>query len=109
MEPLTRRQREVVTLVARGLTNREIAERLFLSERTVEGHLEQIRVRLGVRSRTQIVAWDLEDRVTGAAGVDAPEIHYARSGSVDIAYQVAGDADAADLLAFSSGRCRSTA
>jgi class 3 adenylate cyclase/DNA-binding CsgD family transcriptional regulator len=102
MEPLTRRQREVVSLVARGLSNREIAERLFLSERTVEGHLEQIRIRLGVRSRTQIVAWELEDRVTGSAAAGVPETHYARSGSVDIAYQVAGDADAPDLLAFSS-------
>jgi pimeloyl-ACP methyl ester carboxylesterase/DNA-binding CsgD family transcriptional regulator len=102
MEPLTRRQREVVSLVARGLTNREIAERLYLSERTVEGHVEQIRMKLGVRSRTQIVAWDLEDRVTSSVGVRPPEIRYARSGSVDIAYQVLGKAEAPDLLMFSS-------
>ncbi len=56
MEPLTRRQREVASLLARGLTNREISERLVLSERTVESHIEQIRAKLGVRSRTQIVA-----------------------------------------------------
>jgi class 3 adenylate cyclase/DNA-binding CsgD family transcriptional regulator len=102
MEPLTRRQREVASLVARGLTNRAIAERLYLSERTVEGHVEQIRMKLGVHTRTQIVAWDLEERLTGSVGLESPEIRYARSGSVDIAYQVLGEAEAPDLLMFSS-------
>ena len=54
---LTKRQVEVARLVAEGLTNREIADRLFLSERTVEGHLEQIRAKLGFNSRAQIAAW----------------------------------------------------
>ena len=39
---LTRRAKEVADLVALGLTNREIAKRLFLSDRTVEWHIEQI-------------------------------------------------------------------
>jgi trimeric autotransporter adhesin len=58
---LTRREREVAALVAEGLTNREIAERLFISERTADGHLEHIREKLGVRSRAQITAWVIEE------------------------------------------------
>lgn len=57
---LTRREREVAALVAEGLTNREIAERLFISERTADGHLEHIREKLGIRSRSQIAAWVVE-------------------------------------------------
>jgi DNA-binding CsgD family transcriptional regulator/sugar lactone lactonase YvrE len=54
---LTRREREVALLVAQGLTNREIATRLFISERTAESHVEQIRGKLGFHSRAQIAAW----------------------------------------------------
>jgi predicted ATPase/DNA-binding CsgD family transcriptional regulator len=54
---LSRREREVANLVAEGLTNRQIAARLFISERTAEGHVEQIRNKLGFTSRSQIAAW----------------------------------------------------
>lgn len=54
---LTRREREVAGLVAQGLTNREIAKRLFISERTAEYHVEQIRNKLGFHARSQIAAW----------------------------------------------------
>ncbi len=54
---LTRREREVAALVAEGLTNREIAKHLFISERTADGHLEHIREKLAVKSRAQIAAW----------------------------------------------------
>jgi DNA-binding CsgD family transcriptional regulator/sugar lactone lactonase YvrE len=54
---LSRRELEVAHLVAEGLTNREIAARLFVSERTVDGHLEHIREKLGVTSRAQVAAW----------------------------------------------------
>jgi len=47
----------VAILVAQGLTNREIATRLFISERTAESHVEQIRGKLGFRSRVQIANW----------------------------------------------------
>ena len=47
-------------LVAGGMTNREIAEKLFLSERTVEGHVERIRSKLGFRSRTEVARWAVE-------------------------------------------------
>lgn len=62
LAPLTRRETEVAELVAKGLTNREIATRLFISERTVESHVEQIRNKLGFHSRTQIAAWMVETR-----------------------------------------------
>jgi ABC-type amino acid transport substrate-binding protein/DNA-binding CsgD family transcriptional regulator len=58
--PLTRRELEVADLVRDGLTNREMAARLFLSERTIEGHVAQICSKLGVRSRLQIATWVLE-------------------------------------------------
>jgi pimeloyl-ACP methyl ester carboxylesterase len=54
---LTTRQGQVAALVTQGLTNREIGERLGIDERSAEGHVERIRVRLGVRSRAQIAAW----------------------------------------------------
>ena len=53
-EALTAREREVCELVAAGATNREAAERLFLSDRTVEHHLRQSYRKLGVRSRTEL-------------------------------------------------------
>ena len=55
--PLSRREREVVTMVAAGMTNKEIAQRLFIAERTAEGHVERIRNKLDVRSRTEVATW----------------------------------------------------
>jgi predicted ATPase/DNA-binding CsgD family transcriptional regulator len=57
---LSRRELEVAALVAQGLTNREIAARLFISERTADGHLEHIREKLGVGTRAQVAAWHVE-------------------------------------------------
>ena len=54
---LTARQLQVAALVADGLTNRQIAGRLGIEERSAEGHVERIRQRLGVRSRAQIASW----------------------------------------------------
>ncbi|HEY9325607.1 MAG TPA: LuxR C-terminal-related transcriptional regulator, partial [Candidatus Limnocylindria bacterium] len=54
---LTKREREVAAYVAEGLTNRDIAERLVISDRTVESHVEHIRNKLGVRSRAQVATW----------------------------------------------------
>ena len=55
--PLTRREFEVARLVARGLTNREIAEELRITPRTAGSHLEHIRAKLGVGRRSEIAAW----------------------------------------------------
>ena len=57
--PLSAREREVAELVSRSLSNREIAQRLVLSERTVETHVRNILTKLGFSSRTEIVAWVL--------------------------------------------------
>jgi non-specific serine/threonine protein kinase len=54
---LTRRETEVAALAARGLTNRDIAARLFLSVRTVEVHVDHILTKLGFHTRTQLAAW----------------------------------------------------
>jgi pimeloyl-ACP methyl ester carboxylesterase len=64
-DELTRRQREVAELVSRGATNREIATQLGIEERSAEGHVERIRLRLGFRSRAQIAAWVSEQRTVG--------------------------------------------
>jgi DNA-binding CsgD family transcriptional regulator len=54
--PLTAREREIGTLAAAGLASREIAQRLFLSRRTVENHLQNIYAKLGVRGRNGLAA-----------------------------------------------------
>jgi DNA-binding CsgD family transcriptional regulator len=67
--PLTDRQLEVAALVAQGRTNRQIAGRLGIEERSAEGHVERIRLRLGVTSRAQIAAW----WARGARDAEPPE------------------------------------
>ncbi|TSD40397.1 protein kinase [Rhodococcus sp. KBS0724] len=57
---LTKRERQVAELISEGLTNRKIAEKLFISPRTAQGHVENILVKLGFSSRTQIAAWFIE-------------------------------------------------
>lgn len=54
---LTGREREVAALIAQGKSNREIADALVLSERTVEGHVGNILNKLGFHARTQIATW----------------------------------------------------
>ena len=56
-QTLTRREEQVAVLVARGLTNRDIAARLCLSVRTVEVHVDHILTKLGFHTRTQLAAW----------------------------------------------------
>jgi non-specific serine/threonine protein kinase len=54
---LTPRERQVAALVAQGLTNAQIGRRLNLAERTVVSHLEHIRTKVDVPSRTQLAVW----------------------------------------------------
>jgi len=56
-QPLSERELEVVALVAAGHANRAIAEKLFLSPRTVEKHVEHVMNKLGLGSRAEIAAW----------------------------------------------------
>lgn len=68
---LSRREKAIAALVAEGLTNREIAERLFISERTVDSHLEHVREKLEVKSRAQVAAWFVaQTKGDGTATVD---------------------------------------
>ncbi|NUT96949.1 MAG: helix-turn-helix transcriptional regulator, partial [Saccharothrix sp.] len=54
--PLTRREREIATLAATGLSNREIADRLVVSVRTIEGHLYRTGAKLGTTTRAELAA-----------------------------------------------------
>lgn len=54
---LTRREQQVAELVAKGLTNQDIARQLVLSRRTVEGHVEHALTKFGFTSRTQLAVW----------------------------------------------------
>nr|MDT0525723.1 helix-turn-helix transcriptional regulator [Streptomyces sp. DSM 41633] len=58
--PVTAREREVAGLVAQGLSNRDIAERLTVSVRTVEGHIYRACIKLGVADRDELakIVWN---------------------------------------------------
>ncbi|MFC9125676.1 ATP-binding protein [Streptomyces sp. NPDC057099] len=70
--PLTGREMMVASLVAEGLTNREVAARLDLSASTVSTHLDHVRDKLGMRSRTQIALWVARREQRRAAAEDDP-------------------------------------
>jgi DNA-binding NarL/FixJ family response regulator len=57
IEDLTPRELEIVKLISEGLTNKAIAQRLVIAQRTAEGHVERILRKLSCDSRTQVAAW----------------------------------------------------
>ncbi|MEZ4770196.1 MAG: LuxR C-terminal-related transcriptional regulator [Caldilineales bacterium] len=67
-QPLTARELEVAGLIASGLSNGEIADRLVLSKRTVEHHVANILGKLGVTKRTEIVLWAIENGIARDTG-----------------------------------------
>jgi DNA-binding NarL/FixJ family response regulator len=62
INPLTKREKEVAELVADGMSNKQIAERLVISLRTAEGHVEKILSKQGFTTRTQIASWVTRQR-----------------------------------------------
>jgi non-specific serine/threonine protein kinase len=65
--PLTRREHEVAVLLAQGLTNRQIAQELVISESTAGIHVEHILAKLGFHSRAQVAAWVAEQGLRSAS------------------------------------------
>ncbi len=65
--PLSRREEQIAVLIAAGLTNRQIARKLFIAERTAETHVDHILNKRGFHSRAQIAAWVAERGMTAAA------------------------------------------
>jgi DNA-binding NarL/FixJ family response regulator len=64
-EPLTEREREVLGLVARGLSNKAIADSLAITERTARTHVSNILGKLGLASRTQAALYAVENKLAG--------------------------------------------
>ena len=60
IESLTDREQDVLTLLAQGMTNKDIAQTLFLSVRTIEAHLRNIYGKLDVNNRTEAVLWAVQ-------------------------------------------------
>jgi DNA-binding NarL/FixJ family response regulator len=67
LDELTRREREVLELIARGLSNREIATELFVEDSTVRTHVKRIQMKLQLRDRVQIVIFAYETGVNEPA------------------------------------------
>ncbi|GAA2651333.1 response regulator transcription factor [Streptomyces aculeolatus] len=68
LKVLTQREREIVALVATGMSNDEIAERLFLAESTVKTHLKRSMAKLGARDRAQVVVIAFQTGLVTASG-----------------------------------------
>ncbi len=71
--PLTRREVEVLRLVATGMTNRAVAAELFLSEKTIARHLSNIFAKVGVTSRAAATAYAFKNGVVGSDQTGQPE------------------------------------
>jgi DNA-binding CsgD family transcriptional regulator len=65
-EALTPREREVASLLAEGLTNSQVAERLYISPRTAAVHVSNILAKLGMSSRTEVATWAVRESLEGS-------------------------------------------
>jgi non-specific serine/threonine protein kinase len=61
---LSPRERQIVSLLTRGLSNKQIASAMAISERTAEGHVERTRNKLGLANRAQVAAWGVEHHLS---------------------------------------------
>jgi len=77
-ETLTSREREVLHLVAEGLTSAEIAARLYISPRTAESHRANLMRKLGLRSRTDLVRFAFQRGIVPLEGMSVSEAQAAR-------------------------------
>jgi two-component system, NarL family, response regulator NreC len=69
-DPLSDREHEVLRLLARGHTNQEIAQRLYISVRTAETHRSHIMRKLGLESRAELVAYAIEHGFLDSTAAD---------------------------------------
>jgi DNA-binding CsgD family transcriptional regulator len=76
-DSLTKTERRVATLVAEGLTNREVGERMFLSRHTVDFHLRRVYLKLHINSRVQLTRLVLEQG-RQAEGTNRQPLHHIR-------------------------------
>jgi DNA-binding NarL/FixJ family response regulator len=74
LDALTEREREVMALVAEGLTNEEIAQRLTMSPATAKTHVSRAMVKLGARDRAQLVVFAYEAGLVRPGWSDAPSV-----------------------------------
>ena len=88
--PLSAREREIVALVAQGLKNKEVAERLFITEQTVKNHLHNIFDKLGVSDRLELALYEVQ-KGSGLNGESVPARMPQRG--VPAALQAAGKVD----------------
>ena len=88
-ERLTKRELQVALLVASGLSDREIAERLLLARRTAEWHVEQILAKVGLKSRSQIAALVTQAETLGAPlrATDRPRIELPTQAAAFLGYK----------------------
>ena len=68
VEQLTAREKEVLVLVARGATNREVGDQLVISEFTARNMVSNMLGKLGLRSRSELVRWAFEHKIVGTPG-----------------------------------------
>ena len=94
---LSNRETEVAELVSKGLSNKEVANQLFVTEKTVKFHLTNIYKKMNVRSRAQLIVWCLphlgfvESEVQAPAAVEAaPQVNNDQQSAIPAGHSPVG-------------------